>query len=370
MIETLTVSNFKCFPQTSLAIRPFTLLTGVNGGGKSTIIQSILLARQASMAAGRTIQLNGPFGLTLGEAREILNPNAPESRIKIRFDGPRNGVMRRSEYCLGIPDAEQALHLEVIRRPRGAVPCITNRADGFTYLSAERLGPRDMLSVSAESPESIGVGVQGEYTAQVLAIRETRQVSRRLVVRPELRNDNAGSALPRLQAEAWVSDIVRPINISAQWTPGVLASTIRFREAGLYGEDIRPANNGFGVSYALPIIVAGLLTEVGDMLIVENPEAHLHPIGQSKLGRFLARVAGSGVQVVVETHSDHVLNGARLAVAEDRTLQYSDMVVHYFGADERTTIAVREDGRLEEWPTGFFDQIERDLGSLSRARRS
>jgi predicted ATPase len=122
-------------------------------------------------------------------------------------------------------------------------------------------------------------------------------------------------------------------------------------------------------SYALPIIVAGLLTLPGDMLLVENPEAHLHPAGQSKLGRFLANVAGNGTQVVVETHSDHVLNGARLAIAQDNSLPASDMIVNYFDHDGPISININDRGELDHWPTGFFDQIEADLGGLARARQ-
>ncbi|MFC9853066.1 AAA family ATPase [Streptomyces prasinus] len=119
------------------------------------------------------------------------------------------------------------------------------------------------------------------------------------------------------------------------------------------------------------MIVAGLLTGPGDLLIVENPEAHLHPGGQSKLGRFLARVAGAGAQVIVETHSDHVLNGARLAVAEERILRPEDAIVHYFGEEEAGSAPIEftARGELTEWPRGFFDQIEQDLGRLARARR-
>ncbi|WP_218020750.1 AAA family ATPase [Nocardia grenadensis] len=148
-----------------------------------------------------------------------------------------------------------------------------------------------------------------------------------------------------------------------------MASTIRFQETGSYGAEIRPINTGFGVSYALPVIVAGLLTQPGDMLLLENPEAHPHPAGQSRLGQFLSRVAGSGVQVVIETHSDHVLNGARLAVAEAESLQAGDMVVHYFDRDGVAPIQINDKGELDHWPSGFFDQIESDLGRLARARR-
>jgi predicted ATPase len=239
----------------------------------------------------------------------------------------------------------------------------------FSYLNAERLGPRDQLDVSAEEPDHIGIGVHGEYTAQALALYETREV------RPALRHATTsehGVITLRTQVESWASEIIRPIRITAQWPPGITSSLIRFQEPGLMTEQIRPANVGFGFSYALPIIVAALLLPVNGMLIVENPEAHLHPAGQSRLGRFLARVAGSGGQVLIETHSDHVLNGMRLAVAEDRTISADDAVVHFFGGQvdaDPARISLTARGGLTEWPVGFFDQIERDLGEISRAKR-
>ncbi|MEU9884963.1 DUF3696 domain-containing protein [Sphaerisporangium sp. NPDC051011] len=367
MIRSLDITHFKCFREASFTMRPLTVLTGVNGGGKSTVLQSLLTARLAATSPGRTIRLNGPFGLALGEARDVLHWAAPEPEIGVQLGGPAG---EQWEYRFSLPEEEHALHLDVRHAPSGQVPGIGNSPAGFTYLCAERLGPRDTLSISAEDPDEIGVGVQGEFTAQVLALRETRAVSARRVVREALRHPEAGSPQPRFQAQAWASDVIRPIRITAQLAVGIMASTIRFEESDYDREQVRPANSGFGVSYALPIIVAGLLTEPGDMFLVENPEAHLHPAGQSKLGRFLALVAGSGVHVVVETHSDHVLNGARLAVAQDRSLPAADMIVHYFDHDQTLPIQVNDRGELDHWPAGFFDQIESDLGRLARARRA
>ncbi|CPR91936.1 DUF3696 domain-containing protein [Mycobacteroides abscessus] len=370
MIESLIISNFKCFLRRSIEFRPLTILTGLNGGGKSTVLQSILLARLAATGGlNRALELNGPFMLALGEAREVLNPSSSEPKIRFEFHGRSEGRQRRWDFVFGVPEAEQALHLTTLRKPRSSVPGISNSSAGFTYLCAERLGPRDMLLVSAQSPDGIGVGVQGEYTAQVLALRETRQVTDRMAVREPLRHPDAGSALPRLQAEAWLSEIVRPVKITAQWAAGIMASTIRFQETDYYGSDIRPSNTGFGVSYALPIIVAGVLSQPGDMLIVENPEAHLHPRGQSRLGRFLATVAGSGVQVVIETHSDHVVNGVRLAIAQKTSLSGESAVIHYFDDNGASTLRIKDSGEVSHWPAGFFDQIESDLGKLARARR-
>ncbi|MET7291262.1 DUF3696 domain-containing protein [Streptomyces griseoloalbus] len=367
MITSLRVRHFKRFTDASFALRPLTVFTGLNGTGKSTTIQSLLLTRQlADASADRVVQLNGPYGLALGEAHEVLHPDAPDSTIEIQIGG--DGSQVPSVHRFTVPD-EQALYLRVADDSGPPPAELRGQGAAFTYLCAERLGPRDQLGVSAEHPDRIGVGVQGQYTAQLLALHETRAV-REPLLHPTTRNTHNVTTL-RTQVETWASDIIRPIKIMAQWPPGITASTIRFQEPGLLSEPIRPANMGFGFSYALPVIVAGLLTGPGDLLIVENPEAHLHPGGQSKLGRFLARVAGAGAQVIVETHSDHVLNGARLAVAEERSLRPEDAVVHYFGEEEAGSAPIEftAKGELTEWPRGFFDQIEQDLGRLARARR-
>jgi predicted ATPase len=194
---------------------------------------------------------------------------------------------------------------------------------------------------------------------------------------PETLTTGHGVTTLRTQVENWASTIIRPIRITAQWPPGITASLIRFQEPELIrqrllSELIRPANMGFGFSYALPILVAGLLVPETGVLIVENPEAHLHPAGQSRLGRFLARVAGSGAQVIVETHSDHVINGIRLAAVEDRVID-PNAVVMYFFSDEPgnspTAIQLNGRGALSSWPKGFFDQIEEDLGRIANAKR-
>ena len=148
------------------------------------------------------------------------------------------------------------------------------------------------------------------------------------------------------------------------------AATLRFRDPELLAEWSRPANVGFGLSYALPVIVAALTASPGTLFLVENPEAHLHPAGQSLIGQFLTRVAAAGVQVVVETHSDHVINGMRLAAARDGLLPPSDAIIHFLAdAGTRHTIEIQGSGALTEWPPGFFDQSELDLGQLSRLRR-
>ncbi|WP_164708190.1 AAA family ATPase, partial [Pseudomonas viridiflava] len=81
--------------------------------------------------------------------------------------------------------------------------------------------------------------------------------------------------------------------------------------------EVRPVNTGFGISYVIPIIVAMLCTTEGGYLLVENPEVHLHPAAQSILAELLTMAATCGIQVILETHSDHIINGIRAHVKEN-----------------------------------------------------
>ena len=199
----------------------------------------------------------------------------------------------------------------------------------------------------------------------------------RYLVREELCHPgHAASALPRSlskQAEAWLQDLVPGIELRVEPFPALSATAVRLRRRGQATEWLRPQNIGFGVSYVLPVIVAGLVAQPGSMIIVENPEAHLHPQGQSVLARFLARVASSGVQVVAETHSDHFLNGLRLAVVAEQVIRAEDLAIQFFSCPEAGVsverIQLTDRGGLSAAPAGFFDQSEKDLAAILKARR-
>jgi len=148
--------------------------------------------------------------------------------------------------------------------------------------------------------------------------------------------------------------------------------TIRFgfgSYSGLTGSSsYRPTHVGFGLTYTLPIIVALVATPPGGVVLIENPEAHVHPRGQAALGELMCRAADGGVQVLLETHSDHVLNGVRLAVKR-KLIDRHSLQLHFFSRQNDGTMiiespVVEAEGRLSRWPEGFFDQWDVDLDQL------
>ena len=121
-------------------------------------------------------------------------------------------------------------------------------------------------------------------------------------------------------------------------------------------------NIGFGISYALPIIVESLLAKENGWLVVENPEAHLHAKAQSNMGYFLGVMAASGIRTIIETHSEHIVNGIRRAATTGTNLSPKDVNVYFFkNKSEYDLITIDEKGNLSDFPVDFFDQSRQDL---------
>ena len=362
MIRSFEVRNFKAFKDVTLRLGQLVLLSGVNSSGKSSVLQALRLAELAMMH-GPTVQLNQLMGLELGEATDVLNREAVAQHIELEVHTEE----RVDRFRLVSPDdQDRSVALEV----QPPEPDRENRKWRIdTYLSAERVGPRDLLEVAPGGGNRVDVGVRGEFTAHVLARFERRRVPKSLL-HPSTTD---GSLSPTLgsQSEAWLSSIVRPTRVQSTWLLRASAAALQFRDLDVTAEWVRPANVGFGLTYCLPIIVAALGSTPGSVFIVENPEAHLHPRAQSEVGKFLVRLAASGVQTIVETHSDHVLNGVRIAVASERLLSSDDVAIHFFGPSGAsvTEITLDDNGSLSVWPPGFFDQTMEDLATVSRIRR-
>jgi predicted ATPase len=388
MIEEIHLRNFKCFADQPLKLSPMTLLAGLNGMGKSSVIQALLLLRQSYLSGAferGCLETAGEF-VDLGTASDVLFEGAEEDRIgiAIRHQHPSGAVAAfsfevKSEHGHGTAVDMSAHSADIRRMTTGRHPSIIFadhgdydwRAGTFQYLHAERHGPRKFLPMSRTRSGVIELGARGEYVLHALALHQN------IIQLPpdDPRHLPATGERLRDQVEAWL-DVVSPgVRLTVEAVPqaDLVVGGFSFGEAGqLRSRDYRATNVGFGLSYVLPVLVALLAARPGGLVIIENPEAHMHPLGQTRLGELCARTAAAGAQVLIETHSDHVLDGVRIAV-RDGIVAPNDAVFHYFrrqqGRAEVLTPSIDAEGRLSEWPDGFFDQHRRNTARLIRPRK-
>jgi predicted ATPase len=379
MISSLYIKNFKALGDHSLTFKPLTLISGLNSTGKSSVLQSILTLRQSyqqKLLPGEGLALNGDL-VSIGRGKDARFEDATEDLIEIKLTD-----------SLGM-DCSWQFKCDNQENDSDVLPIISQEAESleiyesssvfnenFHYLQAERIGPRSSFKMSNFQVAQLkSIGTQGEYTGHFLSINERNKICNVKLSHPTVKQDedNLGVITPSLdlidQVEAWLGEISPGIRLRLDQKPDLDLMSIRYQ----YGDSdrYRSTNVGFGITYSLPIIVAILSSKPGALVIIENPEAHLHPQGQAKMGELLALAASCGIQIVVETHSDHVLNGIRVAVHSKR-IAPDDVQLYYFQRANKSqqyiieTIALKIDrnGRIDRWPDGFFDQFEKNLGTL------
>ena len=358
-MEILNIKGFKCFRNTDICINDMTVLVGANGYGKSSTIQALLLFKQAVDNASY-VNLNGDYGLELGEVIDVINQNYSEPQIVLSLTN--EGTKENSTECLfDIEDRDEKLTLDCTFPTDNKEEKLEQKE--FYYVSAERIGPR--ISQPLASMEFLSVGTKGERTAQVIATKGGLT---------KVENDRIfqSSKNPNLDAQVneWLSYIFPGIKISANIDNSLLRASIKV--SNTYSKSVHAPNMGFGVSFVLPIIVDGLVAKKGSFFIIENPEAHLHPAAQTAIGYFLATVAHAGVNVIVETHSDHVIDGIQLFVVRNKEW-HGHVTINNYGLNTDsddpliTPITLDENGDYSEWPDGFMDQTQKNYIERSKA---
>jgi predicted ATPase len=385
MIDSLTLQSFKCFDDQPIRFRRLSIFAGPNASGKSSVIQAFLLLRQSHFANPfrlRSLELSGEL-FDAGSAKDVVNSNSPErivgfelqsgtTTLKLEFFYPQGNSEIRRMQRVGTPLDDMTPRDRFRLPPQNAIAFPIFHRTHFSYLSAERLGPRATYPTAPVRFASLAglVGAHGEFVAHVLAAEGHETLTNTYWGDLKRSVPSSESISLATITRDYLGTIVPGADIRAQTSfARVEYSYFDVRIAGFDTDYLRPANAGFGISYVLPIIVCGLALAPGSLLIVENPEAHLHPQGQSAMGEFLAHVAASGIQVIIETHSDHLLNGVRLGVKRG-IVAPNDVAVTFF---ERTLtppthrvseLELLKDGSVNRWPKGFFDQAERDYSDL------
>jgi predicted ATPase len=374
MLREARLTNFKAARNLEVPMAELTVLTGKNGSGKSTLLQCLAALRQSYLfGSGDGLLLRGPLA-QLGSSSDVLSEGAKDELLCISLieDGEEFGWK-----CKAPPDTDE---LTFVEKPPH--PCAALVAAEFQYLQADRIVPQTLYPQADHKSRASGyLGTRGEFTADFLArsldttVPDRRQCSQdKDLLSETLWASIAPTAKLSDQVAAWLQHISPGVHLAAERIGGTDEARIQFRYYGASGgrsNNYRPTNVGFGITYSLPIIVACLSARRGSLLMIENPEAHLHPQGQLGMGALLSKCASDGVQLLVETHSDHLLNGIRLA-AKHRTLPNEAVKICYFAremssGDSFVQIpSLLPDGQLSNWPDGFFDQWEKSLDALLR----
>jgi hypothetical protein len=405
----LTVRGFKSHRLgTTIALRALTILAGANSSGKSSLVQPLMLLKQTvdATADPGPLKLDGPNvhftepsqflsycpGHGRGDGFEVGVKFAGDRTVRLAFAPQDHGiVLARATYGEGaqsltmtegqaltredfesaaldemdfvggpLPVAMRSLCFLVpglppnLPYPLDALPSLL----GFIYLlrrtihlPGHRGNPARMYTKTATGP--FQPGLFHEYAASIVSFWAERR-DRRL--------DGLGDAMRRLGLGWKVTARPRDaVNVEARIsrTPEPVQGGAR--------DLVSIADVGFGVSQTLPVLVALVAAEPGQLVYVEQPEIHLHPRAQKGLADLMAETVARGVQLIVETHSDIVLTRLQWNVAT-RRIPANDVVAHWAtrDADGMTRIDSRQPdrtGAFGEWPVDFADvaaEVDRD----------
>lgn len=371
MLTWLNLENFKCFELLRLPLSPLTLLSGSNASGKSSALQALVLLHQTMREHewSTRLMLNGTT-IRLGTVADVVDKvhgrrtfeiGAADDEVTCRwtFAGERSEMsMAVESVVVGAIEINGPEALRYLLPPdaEASAKTLTNRLRQLTYITAERVGPREVYTLEDRQIAPV-VGPIGEHAASVLYWGRDEHVLTELAL--------PGVPPTRLrQVEERMRTIFPGCALAVQQVPQANAVTLGLRTS----DDMdfhRPIHAGFGLTQVLPIVIAALSAAKEDILLIENPEVHLHPAGQALMGQLLADVAKAGVQVIVETHSDHVLNGIRRSVKSGR-LAAEDVTLHFFRprsieAAQVLSPVLDSSGNVDTWPEGFFDQFDKDM---------
>ena len=379
-MRSLRIKSFKCFKDKTIKFSNLTVLAGGNGAGKSTVIQAFLLFAQSFDGKDLDYIPNklyiNDYYCNLGSSKRLRNYEANVDTMEFIFtdkhDSKVEFIVERDSNNLSILNI---INIDKIRGQQNSIyhSNALNFLKYFDFIGADRFGPKSFHHTDSNFSR-INVGKFGEYTALILNSHHDKRLE-----------STSGRLL--LNVNNWLTKIFGFVNVKVEFNEKANIAMLEVKNHP-NGEYESPLNMPYGVSYLLPIIVSCLVRQIpkselfddhepiveeNEMVIIENPEAHLHPSAQSKLGYFLAKMSNH-VQIIIETHSEHIINGIRLATLDDDVDQ-NEVTINFFeNIDdniEQNIINIKIDqfNDLTDWPKGFFDQQERDIREIIESRR-
>ncbi len=384
MIKSIEIKNWKSLKEKHFPLRNLNVLLGLNGMGKSSFIQFLLTLRQSDLYNGR-LKLKGSY-TSIGTTKDALYQYAQKAPLafnlkcvgsepfSMQFDYQHEAdVFTDVAVAERKKNPDDLIHFHLLNEPLFL-------RESFQYLHANRMGP---ASISGKNYTLVvsdrNVGQQGEHVAHYIETFGNEQITIEGLAHKEsiVVDQTTGKSLKVLtlinQINLWMGEISPNVTIrTTEVSSDYVLLEYAFKQPNLGNTNrFKPENVGFGISYVLPVVVSLLKAKPGDLLIIENPESHVHPRGQAEIGKMIAIAAMNGVQIVLETHSDHVINGIRVAVKE-KQIDKDKVVIFYFEKviaeaeqySKITNIEIDQNGELSAYPKDMLDEWSNQLFKL------
>ncbi len=375
MIEKIEIQNFKSHKITELQLGKLSVLCGINGVGKSSSIQLLLLLREAYLK-------DKSFDILDFQSNSVKIGTASDAIYEFsEFDGfgislVISGNPYNFTYEAKTED-EKVKSFIRLNQDKSNFPTDFIKESlfntNFQYLSAYRLGPQTqypkgdkIIDIYKQISDIDG---NAEYFVHFLDRYRNNEVLEEI-----RKNTNPLYNDLFSQVIAWEKEICEGINIDIL-DSGKLGYVLKYsfdtiKSTTSKTRNFEATNVGFGLSYVMPILVAILSAQKDALIIIENPEAHLHPNGIAKLTELICLAAEAGIQIIIETHSDHVINGILVQCKKfeekEKGISKDHVSIYHFDRDEKEhcteakKINIEEDGRVRYTPKGFFDQFTLD----------
>ncbi len=353
MLEVLNIHNFKCFHNSEIRLKNLNLFCGTNSSGKSSAIQALLLLAH-NTTENVSAPLNSPW-ISLGSFNEVRNSIKNAKTFTVSTATNKHTF----EVIFSQPEDETIdVETEIENGAKELIDLLNFQNRHIFYLAATRIGPADYYNKNFDKYNFFGNN--GEFVIDFFAKNQKNPLVK------ELQKDLSGTTL-YTQVNHWLDHI---LNVNLKIEEMGNTNTYSAKYAYKNNKDVRPYHIGSGVSYILGVIIAGLSAKKDDIVIIENPEIHLHPKAQSDLAEFLCFIANAGIQIIVESHSDHIFNGIRKAIS-NKTISQKHVSINFFELDENlltknTKIELSDNGRVIKHINGLFDQFDNDLDELLR----
>lgn len=373
MIKKINIKNFKSHSSTDLEFSKLNILTGLNGMGKSSVIQALLLLRQTFQKSmlDKGLELKAEL-CTIGVAEDALYQSAEDDLIEFSINLENDDQLKWSFMVDDKKLSDTFLKIKKAETKSDSdLKSISLFNQNFQYISAFRNGPvqnyeKDTSGVELFHQISVKEG-RCELIAHYLDFFRHEPVADNSLKK----NSEDKNTELIVQVANWLEEISPEINIQIE----ALESSYKINYSFSRGPKKTPTkkfkaiNIGFGISYALPIVVAALHAPRESIILIENPESHIHPDGQAKLMELICKAAKAGVQFIIETHSDHIINGLLVATKQG-LIESDDSKVYFFGrntashATESIHLPILPGGKIRKPPKGFFDRLDKDMETL------